>query len=137
MAVLHGGLHQKSWRGKGNRVRRRIFSRSRWLWSRSVLDDASAVHLQLITFALELMKVFTGSAPFNLYHHLSITAKLAIMRGERPSRPAHPDFTDELWALMHRCWNQDPHSRPDVSEVLRCLHCLLALFRSMIKRSPT
>ena len=79
------------------------------------------------------MEAFTGSVPFDL--HTSITAALAVMRGERPPRPAHPDFTDEMWALMERCWNQDPHSRPDMSEVLQDLHSLLALFHSIIRHS--
>ena len=83
------------------------------------------------------MKIFTGSAPFDLDLHLPITATLAIMRGERPTRPVHPDFTDKLWTLMQYCWSQDPHSRPDVSEVLRDLRSLLALFRSIIRRSST
>ena len=46
---------------------------------------------------------------------------LAIMGGKRPSRPAHQALTDELWTLMQRCWNQDPHSRPEVSEALKFL----------------
>ena len=96
------------------------------------MDNTSVVELQLIAFALESMKTFTGSAPFDL--HLSITATLAIMRGDRPSRPTHPDFTDELWVLMQRCWDQDPRSRPDVSEVLQNLYSLLELFRPLIRR---
>jgi len=70
------------------------------------------------------MKAFTGSAPFDL--HLSITVALAIMRGDRPSRPIHPTFTHGLWELMEHCWNQEPSSRPDMPEVLRILHDPLA-----------
>ena len=66
-----------------------------------------------------MMKAFTGSAPFDL--HLSITVSLAIMRGERPEPPNHPDFTPGLWTLMQRCWSQVPQDRPDMSEVLRVL----------------
>ena len=81
------------------------------------------------------MKTFTGSAPFDL--HLSITVTLAIMRGDRPSRPTHPAFTDGLWALMQHCWSQESHSRPDMSEVLQVLRDLLALFRFIIRCSIT
>ena len=66
-----------------------------------------------------LMKAFTGSAPFDL--HLPITVALAIMRGRRPPRPAHPAFTHELWELMQRRWSQEPQLRPDMSEVLQVL----------------
>ena len=64
-------------------------------------------------------QAFTGSVPFN--NCLPGAAVLAIMNGTRPSRPAHLDFTDELWGLAQRCWAQNPHSRPEVSEVLRIL----------------
>jgi len=70
------------------------------------------------------MKIFTGFPPF--YMHPSIAATVAIMQGDRPPRPTHPTFTDGLWVLMQRCWNQEPHSRPDMPEVLRILHNLLA-----------
>ena len=70
------------------------------------------------------MKVFTGSAPFDL--HLSITVALAILQGERPSRPPHRDLTDNLWEVMQHCWNQEPSERPDMSEVLRVLRSPLA-----------
>jgi len=46
---------------------------------------------------------------------------LAITEGRRPPRPTHPAFTDNLWALMQRCWNQDPHLRPEVSEAVQVL----------------
>jgi hypothetical protein len=48
------------------------------------------------------------------------------MRGERPPRPTHPALTDELWALMRRCWDQQLSPRPEMAEVLRILHTPLA-----------
>ena len=66
------------------------------------------------------LKTFTGSAPFDL--HLSITVALAIMRGDRPERPVHPELTDGLWGLMQSCWSQEPRSRPNILEVLDVLH---------------
>jgi len=67
-----------------------------------------------------LSQGFTGAAPFN--DKTPAAAILAIMRGERPPQPTRPDFTPELQALMQRCWYEDPHSRPDVSEVFEVLH---------------
>ena len=64
-------------------------------------------------------QVFTGAVPFN--NSLPTVAMLAIMGGKRPSRPTHPALTDKLWILIERCWNQDPRSRPEVSEVLQIL----------------
>ena len=66
-----------------------------------------------------LTKAFTGAVPFN--HQSSIAAISNIMKGKRPPRPVHLDLTTELWELMQRCWDQEPRSRPEMSEVLRVL----------------
>ena len=64
-------------------------------------------------------QVFTGAVPFN--NDLPAAAVLAIIAGKRPPRPAHHQLTNQLWTLMQRCWDQDPHLRPEVSEVFRVL----------------
>ena len=55
-------------------------------------------------------------------------ATLAITQGERPSRPAHPTFTGNWWALTQRCWDIDPRLRPEASEVLQTLYTLSVAF---------
>ena len=72
------------------------------------------------------IKVFTGAAPFDLQP--SIAATVAIMQRGRPPRPTHPTLTDELWRLMQHCWNQEPHLRLEMSEVLQVLYRQLAPF---------
>ena len=67
----------------------------------------------------EPLQAFTGAVPFN--HSLPAAATLAIMGGKRPPRPTHQQFTDQLWTLMQRCWDQNPRSRPEVSEVFKVL----------------
>jgi hypothetical protein len=67
----------------------------------------------------ESIQVFSGAIPFN--NGTSVMAMLAITQGRRPPRPTHPSFTENLWILMQRCWDQDPHLRPEVSEVLQVL----------------
>ena len=62
-------------------------------------------------------KVFTGAVPLST--RPSIAATLAIIRGEHPPRPNHPDLTDALWRLMQRCWAQEPHLRPEMAQVLQ------------------
>ena len=64
-------------------------------------------------------QVFTGAVPFN--GDTSVMAMLATTQGRRPPRPTDPACTENLWALMQRCWGHDPHSRPEVSEALRVL----------------
>jgi len=52
-------------------------------------------------------------------------ALLSILKRRRPPRPTDQAFTDGLWALTQRCWNQEAHLRPRVSEVSEVLRCLL------------
>jgi len=66
-----------------------------------------------------LTQAFTGEVPFHDY--LPAAAASAILDGKRPARPTHPSLTNKLWALMERCWNQDPLLRPEMSEVLETL----------------
>ena len=68
---------------------------------------------------LSSIQVFTGVVPFS--NEQPFTAGYSIMQGKRPPRPMHPAFTDDLWILMQRCWDDDPHLRPRVSEVLEVL----------------
>ena len=65
------------------------------------------------------VQLFTGAVPFS--DHSSMRAMLAIIQGSRPPRPTYPTFTEDLWMLMQRCWDQNPHLRPDASEVVRIL----------------
>ena len=65
------------------------------------------------------IQIFTGAIPF--IEISTNAAMFAIEQGKRPPRPTHPTFTENLWMLMQRCWDQDPHLRPEVSEVLQVL----------------
>jgi len=67
-------------------------------------------------------QVFTDAAPFN--DRAPQEAMEAIIGGDRPPRPTHSTFTDELWVLMQRCWHQDPQARPRASELLGGLRVL-------------
>ena len=61
-------------------------------------------------------QVLTGEAPFSS-EKTNWTVVQAVFRGDRPSRPAHRSCTDDLWALIQRCWDHEPHLRPDILEV--------------------
>ena len=68
---------------------------------------------------LVLPQIFTGAVPFN--NSPPAAAMLAIIDGRRPPRPTHSIFTEKLWILMQRCWNQAPYLRPEASGVLKVL----------------
>ena len=61
-------------------------------------------------------QVLTGEIPFS-NEKTNWMVLQAVLRGDRPSRPEHPSCTDNLWALTQRCWDQDPHLRPEILEV--------------------
>ena len=73
----------------------------------------------LTYYCFASIQVFSGAIPFS--DSSSVVAMLAITQGERPLRPAHPTFTDDMWTLMQRCWDHDPHLRPEVSHILQIL----------------
>ena len=50
------------------------------------------------------------------------------MEGKRPPRPVHPTFTEDLWTLIQRCWDPEPDSRPETSEVLNVLSKLVPVY---------
>ena len=64
-------------------------------------------------------QVYTGAVPFGT--RSTAMAILAVTQGDRPPRPTHPTFTESLWTLMHRCWDHQPHSRPEAPEVSKVL----------------
>ena len=68
---------------------------------------------------LALAQVFTGEVPFSGGSYLM--AMSAIIQRKRPPRPAHPNFTENLWVLMQRCWDHNPQSRPGAEQVLDVL----------------
>ena len=77
---------------------------------------------QGVAYLLTFTQVFTGAVPFN---DSPLAAAISgIIDGRRPSRPNHSNFTDDVWVLMQRCWDQDPHMRPEVSEVSEVLRVM-------------
>ena len=81
------------------------------------------------------MKIFTGVVPFS--NCALVTSVTHIIKGKRPPRPADPVLTDDLWALMQGCWNQEPILRPQMSEVLKKVPGSISKrFRGFSKSSP-
>ena len=49
---------------------------------------------------------------------------IAIQEGKRPSKPVNArslGFSDKLWELVSRCWDELPSTRPAARDLLRCL----------------
>ena len=71
--------------------------------------------LFLLTAASQT-QVLTGKAPF-ITEKTNWMVVQTMLMGNRPSRPEDPSCTDGLWALIQRCWDQDPGLRPEILEV--------------------
>ena len=87
-------------------------------WSRSryvASGPLSLVPWLTATVSYQYIQVFNRAVPFGDLS--SFMAMLAITQGKRPPRPTHPAFTENLWGLVQRCWDHNPHLRPEVSEV--------------------
>ncbi|KAK7037699.1 hypothetical protein VNI00_010925 [Paramarasmius palmivorus] len=65
-------------------------------------------------------QVITGRPPF---FHLKRDPAIAVavLRGDRPSKPLDFDVQGELWSLMEQCWQAEPALRPTAEDVLRHL----------------
>lgn len=68
--------------------------------------------------------MFSGEYPFVKLNQYKFT--LALVQGERPSRPTHAlsetrGLNDEVWRLMERCWSQLPSDRPAADQVVEAL----------------
>ncbi|KAG6900573.1 hypothetical protein C0995_003478 [Termitomyces sp. Mi166 len=59
---------------------------------------------------------------------MDVRTAFHVLNGARPSRPASSTppwsawgLTEELWALMERCWMANPHERPPAAEIAQYL----------------
>lgn len=113
ITFVYDGLHRKSWMIGGYIARKQTSSHSQGLQSRCVADNLPGPMNNKVSPILT--KAFTGAPPFN--DTSPHAAALAITSGERPPRPAHPGLTENLWALIQQCWNQEAHLRPHALRV--------------------
>jgi hypothetical protein len=77
------------------------------------------MHRALVYCHFVSTQVYSGAVPFD--NSPPLTAAVAIMQGNRPPRPTHQAFSDELWTLTQRCWDQESSLRPEVAEVFQAL----------------
>ncbi|KAF9644875.1 kinase-like protein [Thelephora ganbajun] len=84
-----------------------------------ILRSGQAVSKEsdVFSFGMVMTEIFTGEVPFKTLKALEIVMR--ITHGERPGRPSHPKFTENLWELTQRCWTEAPQDRPKMEEVLK------------------
>ncbi|KAK7042194.1 TKL/TKL-ccin protein kinase [Favolaschia claudopus] len=91
--------------------------------SRGVNDSYRwfAPETDIYAYGMTVLELLTHEQPYNNIKH---TAEVVIRaaRGEQPSRPVESriverGLTDELWALLCRCWATKPTNRPNIQEI--------------------
>jgi serine/threonine protein kinase len=69
-----------------------------------------------------IYEILSGHVPFSQFQNLAIPR--IIFSSKHPGRPGGPEgvwFTDDVWAVLERCWAHQPNDCPGVEDVLRCL----------------
>jgi len=75
----------------------------------------------IYSFAMTVLELMTGERPF-VEIRKAPSIPTAVASGQRPMRPLDPavvnrGLDDALWALLVRCWAQEPAERPSIVEV--------------------
>ena len=76
----------------------------------------------MYAFGMTLLELMTGAVPYAEIRRSPLVLQ-KLLNKERPRRPegeiyVQRGLTDEVWALIQRCWAEDPLLRPTVDEVL-------------------
>ncbi|KAH8832202.1 kinase-like domain-containing protein, partial [Flagelloscypha sp. PMI_526] len=89
----------------------------------------------IYAFACTIVEVYTQKRPFP-NHHNDAAVCVDVIHGRRPDRPFQTDFHDGLWALVERCWDQNPCNRPGSAVILNDMMEFASLPTSSAEYSP-
>ncbi|KAI3608695.1 hypothetical protein WG66_003719 [Moniliophthora roreri] len=116
--------------GDSSRFTSSISGAIRWadasLYKLQVKEDSPPVlttRSDIYSLGSVMLEILSGRIP---YHYVRNDAQVVIElhRGNKPRRPAPLFVTDQQWALIMRCWEDDLEKRPDVNQVLGELQVL-------------
>ena len=72
------------------------------------------------SFGMLCLELMTGCQPYSDVDD-DITVAINLSKWRLPPRPGpmvtEQGLTDDLWALMLKCWHKTPHQRPTMTEV--------------------
>lgn len=67
-------------------------------------------------------KILTGGLPFPNRGDMSIF--VGVSKGNRPSRPEHPECCNTLWNVVEGCWKESPDERLTAKQALEIVEKL-------------
>ncbi|XP_038062454.1 proto-oncogene tyrosine-protein kinase receptor Ret-like [Patiria miniata] len=90
----------------------------RWLAIESVRHNTYTTKSDVWSFGILLWEIATvGGTPYPTIDSDSLPGKL--LQGYRMAKPSNCD--DHSYALMHKCWDEDPNNRPTFTELVTIL----------------
>ncbi|THH27686.1 hypothetical protein EUX98_g6507 [Antrodiella citrinella] len=108
---------------------------SHWLAPEIIDPEAFGMSSSRPTFAADIysfacvcIELYTSQAPFSGWN--STTVLLHVLRGGRPARPAFhqtEEMSEQLYALLQRCWDQSWDKRPTAEELSQMLSGMMPL----------
>ncbi|KAJ3562213.1 hypothetical protein NP233_g9716 [Leucocoprinus birnbaumii] len=77
------------------------------------------------SFGMTVLELLTGKHPFVEHKSDAAVIRATTVNHDIPKRPEGPEvkqlLTDDLWALLLKCWAKKPDSRPSMEEVATAL----------------
>ncbi|KAJ7111874.1 kinase-like domain-containing protein, partial [Mycena epipterygia] len=102
----------------------------------SVKGNTSSVRTasgDVYAFSMVILEILSGLQP---YHHLPTehAVFIHVVRGGRPIRTHldHLAVTNRIWQFLTSLWNQDPLSRPEMTEIVASLVRMCVLVNIII-----
>ncbi|KAF8964088.1 ras guanine nucleotide exchange factor domain-containing protein [Flammula alnicola] len=99
----------------------------------------SSTHSDVWSFGMICLEILSGEIPFRNFSR-DIVVLRELDNGKLPDHPGRiatlQGLSDDMWALMRRCWQKKPESRPPISDVKTSILAIRGI-RSGIDSRPT
>jgi len=97
----------------------------RWIAPECFTSSLKGPQSDVYSFAMTVLEIYSGQIPFwNIKSDPAVI--MFVAKGGRPQRQDHPEIPSDLWALLEKCWDAEPSSRPTMARVHELLRSMAA-----------